>query len=136
MFTRCECVVGKESVKGGGVRDLGGEGVRVGRSIRLYVAGHYCARGWGGGGKEEVQSPGVQRSPPSHPIHNVDFTHSGFAVCCLVGRSDLMKAIIQGADFTNALVDRSQQLALCRYADGVNSVTGVSTRKCVDVCSV
>lgn len=34
-----------------------------------------------------------------------------------------------GADFTNALVDRTQQLKLCKYADGVNTVTGVSTRK-------
>lgn len=44
-------------------------------------------------------------------------------------RSDLTGAQINGADFTNALVDRQQQIALCRYADGVNSVTGVSTRK-------
>ena len=44
-------------------------------------------------------------------------------------RSDLTGADIFGADFTNALVDKTQQLALCKYADGVNSVTGVSTRK-------
>eukprot|EP00892_Ulva_mutabilis_P011804 jgi/Ulvmu1/8997/UM005_0088.1 len=43
--------------------------------------------------------------------------------------SDLGGADIYGADFTNALVDRSQQLKLCKYADGVNTVTGVSTRK-------
>lgn len=44
-------------------------------------------------------------------------------------RSDLGGADIYGADFTNALVDKTQQLALCRYADGVNENTGVSTRK-------
>lgn len=44
-------------------------------------------------------------------------------------RSDLGGANIEGADFTNALIDRTQQLALCKYADGINPVTGVSTRK-------
>lgn len=43
--------------------------------------------------------------------------------------SDLRDADIYGSDFTNALVDKAQQLKLCRYADGVNPVTGVSTRK-------
>ncbi|GAB4822014.1 hypothetical protein N2152v2_009060 [Parachlorella kessleri] len=44
-------------------------------------------------------------------------------------RSDLNQADVYGADFTNALVDKSQQMALCKYADGVNPVTGVDTRK-------
>jgi hypothetical protein len=44
-------------------------------------------------------------------------------------RSDLGNAVIDGADFTNALLDKTQQMALCKYADGVNPVTGVSTRK-------
>jgi Pentapeptide repeats (8 copies) len=43
--------------------------------------------------------------------------------------SDLGGAKITGADFTNALVDRAQQLKLCRYADGTNSTTGADTRK-------
>jgi hypothetical protein len=43
-------------------------------------------------------------------------------------RSDLGGARISGADFSNSLVDKSQQMALCRYADGKNPVTGVDTR--------
>ena len=31
---------------------------------------------------------------------------------------------MEGADFTNALLDKTQQMALCKYADGVNPVTG------------
>lgn len=44
-------------------------------------------------------------------------------------RSDLKDAIIEGADFTNSLVDKTQQITLCRYASGTNPVTGVDTRK-------
>lgn len=44
-------------------------------------------------------------------------------------RSDLTGADIEGADFTNALVDRTQQMALCKYASGINSETGTDTRK-------
>lgn len=43
--------------------------------------------------------------------------------------SDLRDAVIDGADFSNALIDRSQQQALCRYASGVNPTTGADTRK-------
>lgn len=38
-------------------------------------------------------------------------------------RSDLTGSDIYGADFTNALVDKTQQLALCKYADGINEAT-------------
>jgi hypothetical protein len=44
-------------------------------------------------------------------------------------RSDLTDAIIEGSDFTNSIVDKQQQIALCRYASGTNPVTGVDTRK-------
>jgi uncharacterized protein YjbI with pentapeptide repeats len=44
-------------------------------------------------------------------------------------RSDFGGADIYGADFTNALIDKTQQMSMCKYADGVNSTTGVETRK-------
>lgn len=44
-------------------------------------------------------------------------------------RSDFGGADIEGADFSNALVDKTQQIALCRYATGQNAFTGVDTRK-------
>nr|GMD79879.1 thylakoid lumenal protein TL20.3, chloroplastic isoform X1 [Ipomoea batatas] len=44
-------------------------------------------------------------------------------------RSDLAGAIIEGADFSDAVLDLTQKQALCKYASGTNPVTGVSTRK-------
>ncbi|KAK4365235.1 hypothetical protein RND71_016593 [Anisodus tanguticus] len=44
-------------------------------------------------------------------------------------RSDLGGAVIEGADFSDAVIDLLQKQALCKYASGTNPVTGVSTRK-------
>nr|WP_310426470.1 pentapeptide repeat-containing protein [Chamaesiphon sp. VAR_48_metabat_135_sub] len=43
-------------------------------------------------------------------------------------RSRFYGAKITGADFTDALIDRSQAKLLCERAEGVNPITGVSTR--------
>eukprot|EP00271_Cylindrocystis_brebissonii_P012954 TRINITY_DN32474_c0_g1_i1.p1 TRINITY_DN32474_c0_g1~~TRINITY_DN32474_c0_g1_i1.p1 ORF type:complete len:318 (+),score=56.92 TRINITY_DN32474_c0_g1_i1:65-955(+) len=43
-------------------------------------------------------------------------------------RSDLGDAKIEGADFSDAVLDLPQKQALCKYASGTNSVTGMDTR--------
>ncbi|KMT12549.1 hypothetical protein BVRB_5g097960 [Beta vulgaris subsp. vulgaris] len=43
-------------------------------------------------------------------------------------RSDLANATIEGADFSDAVIDLLQKQALCKYASGTNPITGVSTR--------
>jgi uncharacterized protein YjbI with pentapeptide repeats len=43
--------------------------------------------------------------------------------------SRFYEAVITGADFTDALIDRYQISLLCDRAEGINSVTGVSTRE-------
>lgn len=50
-----------------------------------------------------------------------DFTNANFVSAIFDG------AEIEGADFTDSLIDRAATLKLCKVAKGVNPKTGVST---------
>lgn len=61
-----------------------------------------------------------------------DFSGADFSDALLTGAiasgSNFSGAIVNGADFSDALLDRVDQRLLCREAEGINPVTGVSTR--------
>ncbi len=60
-------------------------------------------------------------------LDNANLKNTIFTEATLT-RSRLFDADITGADFTDALIDTYQMKLMCKRADGVNSVTGVSTR--------
>ena len=55
-------------------------------------------------------------------LRNANFTNA------MLMQSRFADAEIEGTDFTNAVMDLPQQRALCARADGINAITGVSTR--------
>ncbi|CAM6023526.1 unnamed protein product [Sphagnum balticum] len=61
-------------------------------------------------------------------LNEADLTDA-LLVRAVLTRSDLGSAVIEGADFSDAVLDLPQKQALCKYASGTNPVTGMSTRK-------
>ncbi|KAL0395335.1 UNVERIFIED_CONTAM: Thylakoid lumenal protein TL20.3, chloroplastic [Sesamum latifolium] len=61
-------------------------------------------------------------------LNEVNLTNA-VLVRSVLTRSDLGGAIIEGADFSDAVLDLPQKQALCKYASGTNPITGVNTRK-------
>jgi uncharacterized protein YjbI with pentapeptide repeats len=65
-------------------------------------------------------------------MDKVDFSGADFTGAVLRGviasGSNFSGATVTDADFTGALIDRADQRALCREAEGTNPVTGADTR--------
>lgn len=60
-------------------------------------------------------------------LAGADFTNALLRGVIATG-SNFSGARVEGADFSDALIDRADQRALCRDASGTNPVTGVDTR--------
>mgnify|MGYP001809772569 CR=1 FL=1 len=60
-------------------------------------------------------------------FEQADLTNTVFTDAIASG-SSFYQATIQGTDFSGTILDRSQQMRMCEYAEGVNPTTGVATR--------
>ncbi|MEI6031955.1 MAG: pentapeptide repeat-containing protein [Synechococcaceae cyanobacterium ELA739] len=69
-------------------------------------------------------------------MDKVDFSGADFSGAVLRGviaaGSSFAGATVTNADFSDALLDRNDQRALCREASGTNPITGVDTRLSLD----
>ena len=65
-------------------------------------------------------------------MDRADFTRTDLRDALLIGviasGSSFAGADVEGADFSDALLDRDDQRRLCQVAEGVNPSTGVATR--------